>query len=292
MSASAIAAPRFRSRTVTKPLGTRLLSALVTVVIALGAVIMIAPFVWLIVASTHTTSEIFSSPPALLPGSHFWDNLTGLLTSTQFGDAIRNSVLVSVIFTVFGILICSAAGYAFAKFSFPGRGIMFGVIIASLALPGQVTLVPLFKIMVELGWLNSYQGLILPNLAMPFGIFLMRQTMQAVPDELIHAARVDGAGEFRTFFQIVLPTMRPALAALAIFLFLGQWNDFVYPLIIQRTPDAYTLPVALATLHGVQSTDYGQLLTGTLISIVPVLALFLFLQRYFVAGLLAGAVKQ
>jgi lactose/L-arabinose transport system permease protein len=120
----------------------------------------------------------------------------------------------------------------------------------------------------------------------------MRQAMQSVPDELIQAARVDGAGELRTFFQIVIPTMRPALAALAIFLFLGQWNDFVYPLIVQRTPEAYTVPVSLATLHGVQSTDYGQLLTGTLISVVPVLVLFLFLQRYFVAGLLAGSVKQ
>lgn len=169
---------------------------------------------------------------------------------------------------------------------------MFTVIIASLALPGQVTLVPLFKMMVALGWLNSHQGLILPNLALPFGIFLMRQAMQSVPDELIQAARVDGAGEIRTFFQIVMPAMRPALAALAIFLFLGQWNDFVYPLIVQRTPEAYTLPVSLGTLHGVQSTDYGQLRTGTLISIVLVLVLFLFLQRYFVAGLLAGSVKQ
>jgi lactose/L-arabinose transport system permease protein len=268
------------------------LSAIITTVIAVGAIVMVGPFVWLIVATTHSTNEIFSAPPALLPGGHFWANLTGLLTTTQFGDAFRNSVIVSVVYTAFGMLICSAAGYAFAKFTFRGSGLIFGLIIASLTLPGQVTLVPLFKIMVELGWLNSYQALILPNLALPFGIFLMRQTMQSVPDELIQAARIDGAGEFRTFFQIVLPTMRPALAALAIFMFLGEWNDFVYPLIIQRTPDAYTLPVALATLHGVQSTDYGQLLTGTLISIIPVLALFLFLQRHFVAGLLAGSVKQ
>jgi lactose/L-arabinose transport system permease protein len=271
---------------------SRLLSAIITVVIALGAVIMVAPFIWLIVAATNSTNQILSSPPALLPGGHFWQNLSGLFTTTQFGDALRNSALVSVLYTVFGMLICSAAGYAFAKFEFRGRGLIFGLIIASLALPGQVTLVPLFKIMVDLGWLNSYQALILPNLAMPFGIFLMRQTMQAVPNELIHSARIDGAGEFRTFFRIVLPTMRPALAALAIFMFLAQWNDFVYPLVIQQTPDAYTLPVALATLQGVQSTDYGQLLTGTLISCIPVLALFLFLQRYFVAGLLAGAVKQ
>ncbi|RKR76450.1 carbohydrate ABC transporter permease [Frondihabitans australicus] len=268
------------------------LSTLVTVVIALGAVFMLAPFAWLIIASTHDTAEIFSSPPALLPGGRFWSNLSGLFTNLDFGAAFKNSLIVSVTYTVLGMLVCSCAGYAFAKFTFRGRDVMFTIIVASLALPGQVTLVPLFKIMVDLGWLNSYQALILPNLALPFGIFLMRQTMQSVPDELIQAARVDGAGEFRAFFQIVLPTMRPALAALAIFLFLGQWNDFVYPLIIQRTPDAYTLPVALATLHGVQATDYGQLLMGTFVSAIPVLILFLFLQRYFVAGLLAGSVKQ
>jgi lactose/L-arabinose transport system permease protein len=284
--------PLVRRRKGAQARSTTALSTLLTTVIAIGAVFMLAPFAWLVLASTHTTEQIFSTPPALLPGSRFWSNLVGLFTNLQLGDAIRNSLIVSLVYTLFGMVVCSAAGYAFAKFDFRGRDAMFTVIVASLALPGQVTLVPLFKIMVELGWLNSYQALILPNLALPFGIFLMRQTMQSVPDEIIQAARVDGAGEFRTFFQIVLPTMRPALAALAIFLFLAQWNDFVYPLIIQRTPDAYTLPVALATLHGVQSTDYGQLLTGTLVSVVPVLVLFLFLQRYFVAGLLAGSVKQ
>jgi lactose/L-arabinose transport system permease protein len=272
--------------------GDRVLSAILTTVIALGALVMIGPFIWLFVATTHSTADIFSSPPALLPGSEFWKNLTGLLGALQFGDAVRNSVIVSVVYTGLGLIVCSAAGYAFAKFRFRGRDVMFAVLIASLALPGQVTLVPLFKIMVQLGWLNSYQALIVPDLALPFGIFLMRQAMQAVPDELLQAGRVDGAGEFRIFFRIVLPTMRPSLAALAIFLFLARWNDFVYPLIIQRTPDAYTLPVALATLRGIGTTDYGQLLTGTFVSIIPVLAMFLFLQRHFVAGLLGGSVKQ
>jgi lactose/L-arabinose transport system permease protein len=201
-------------------------------------------------------------------------------------------MVVSSVTTVLGVLICSAAGYAFAKFTFRGRGVLFGAILAALALPSQVMLVPLFQLMVNLDWLNSYQALILPNLATPFGIFLMRQAMASVPDELLDAARVDGAGETRIFARIVLPIMRPSLAALAIFLFLAQWNDFVYPLIVQRTQDAYTVPVALASLQGVSSTDYGQLLAGTFLSMVPVLVLFLFLQRHFVAGLLAGSVKQ
>lgn len=267
-------------------------SLAVSIIIAIGGVLMLAPFYWLIIASTHRTSDIFSNPPNLVPGDQLWVNLTNLFVGEGFGQAVLNSTLVATIYALLGGLVCTAAGYAFAKFRFAGQGVLFGIVLVILALPSQVTLVPLFQIMVQLNWLNTYQALILPNLALPFGIFLMRQTMQSVPDELIQAARVDGAGEFRIFAQIVLPTMRPALAALGIFLFLAQWNDFVYPLIVLRTSDAYTVPVALASLQGLSDTDYGQLLAGTMVSVLPVLGLFLFLQRHFVAGILAGAVKQ
>jgi lactose/L-arabinose transport system permease protein len=267
-------------------------SWVVTLVIAVGAFFMLVPFYWLVVASTHLSRDIFTNPPNLMPGNQLLTNLGNLFGDAQFGSALKNSFLIASIYALVGGSVCAAAGYAFAKFRFRGQGVLFSVILVTLALPSQVTLVPLFQIMVELNWLNTYQALILPNLALPFGIFLMRQTMQSVPDELIQAARVDGAGEFRIFVQVVLPTMRPALAALGIFMFLGQWNDFVYPLIILRTADAYTIPVALATLQGVSDTDYGQLLAGTAVSVVPVLILFLFLQRHFVAGILAGAVKQ
>ena len=270
----------------------RVASWIITVVIAIGAVLMLVPFYWLVVASTHRTRDIFSNPPNLVPGDQLWTNLYNLFTEAHFGAALQNSLLIALLYALFGAMVCTMAGYAFAKFSFYGQNVLFGMVLVILALPSQVTLVPLFQIMVSLGWLNTYQALILPNLALPFGIFLMRQTMQAVPDELIQAARVDGAGEFRIFMQIVLPTMRPALAALGIFMFLGQWNDFVYPLIVLRTPDAYTVPVALATLQGVSTTDYGQLLAGTAMSVLPVLGMFLFLQRQFVAGILAGAIKQ
>ncbi|QZN85402.1 carbohydrate ABC transporter permease [Cellulomonas sp. C5510] len=279
--------------TPTGPRGVlRTKSAFLTGFIALGAIIVLAPFFWLVVASTYPSSDIFVTPPHVVPGTHLLENLRSLFTSAQFGAAIRNSLVVSVVGTVLSMVVCSAAGYAFAKFTFKGSGLIFGVIIASLTLPSQVTLVPLFQMMVGFGWLNSYQALILPSLAYPFGIFLMRQTMQAVPDEMIQAARVDGAGELRIFTRIVLPTMRPALSALAIFTFLAQWNDFVYPLVVLRTQDSYTIPVALAALRGISSTDYGQLLSGTLVSVLPVLVLFLFLQRHFVSGLLAGSVKQ
>ncbi|MFC9558776.1 carbohydrate ABC transporter permease [Agromyces sp. NPDC056965] len=272
--------------------GRRTRSLVLTTVIAAGSVVMILPFYWLIIATTYPSREIFASPPNLLPGPAFLDNLSGLLTETLFGRAIGNSVLVASVYTVLGLVVCTAAGYAFAKFEFRGRGVLFGAVLVTLALPSQVTLVPLFQIMVTLGWLDTYQALILPSLAMPFGIFLMRQTMLAVPDELLQAARVDGAGEFRVFSRIVLPTVRPAIAALAIFLFLGQWNEFVYPLVVLRTPESFTIPVSLASLQGIGTTDYGQLMTGTLLSVLPILVLFLFLQRHFVAGILAGAVKQ
>jgi lactose/L-arabinose transport system permease protein len=278
-------------RTVKTP-EARAASLAVTVVVTIGALLMLMPFYWLIVASTHRTRDIFSNPPNLMPGDQLLTNLTNLFSEAGFGAALQNSVLIALLYALFGGAICTMAGYAFAKFRFPGQGLLFGSVLVVLALPSQVTLVPLFQIMVQLNWLNTYQALILPHLALPFGIFLMRQTMQSVPDEMIQAARVDGAGEFRIFFQIVLPTMRPALAALGIFMFLSQWNDFVYPLIVLRTSDAYTVPVALATLQGVSDTDYGQLLAGTMVSVLPVLGLFLFLQRHFVAGILAGAVKQ
>lgn len=272
--------------------GRRTKSLVLTTVIAAGAVLMLLPFYWLIIATTYPSREIFSSPPNVLPGPAFFDNLSGLLSDTLFGRAIGNSVLVASVYTLLGLVVCTAAGYAFAKFEFRGRGLLFGAVLITLALPSQVTLVPLFQIMVTLGWLDTYQALILPNLALPFGIFLMRQTMQAVPDELLQAARVDGAGEFRVFSRIVLPTVRPALAALAIFLFLAQWNEFVYPLVVLRTPESFTIPVSLASLQGIGTTDYGQLMMGTFLSVLPILVLFLFLQRHFVAGILAGAVKQ
>ena len=271
---------------------TRASSALLTTVIFVGFILMVAPFYWLVIGSTHSSDEIFANPPNLLPGDQLWTNIQVLFGDLGFGRAIANSAAVSVIFVILGAFICLCGGYAFSKFQFRGRTLLFGVVIATLAIPSQVTLVPLFQTMVTLGWLNSYQGLILPSLAYPFGLFLMRQAMESVPDELIQAARIDGAGEFRILFQIVLPTILPAMAALGIFLFLGIWNEFVWPLVILRAESAYTVPVALASFRDVSLTDYGTLITATTFSIIPVCLVFIFLQRYFVAGLLSGAVKQ
>ncbi|MFE9768275.1 carbohydrate ABC transporter permease [Streptomyces sp. NPDC005808] len=271
--------PRSRSLLLTSSLG-----------IAVAAVLL--PFYWLIIAATHSSKEIFDSPPPLLPGGHLMDNLSTLESSVQFSQVIVNSLLITGTYTVAAGAICTMAGYGFAKFRFRGSGALFGLLMLGLVIPTQITLIPLFKMMVDLEWLGTYQAVIMPNLALPFGIFLMRQSMAALPDELIDSARMDGCGEFRLFLKVVLPPMKPALAALAIFLFLFQWNDFIWPLVVLRDAGEFTIPVALASLQGLDQTDYGALLTGTALAAIPMALVFLALQRHFVSGLLAGAVKE
>ncbi|WP_308164342.1 carbohydrate ABC transporter permease [Nonomuraea sediminis] len=254
--------------------------------------VVLVPFYWLIVGSTRSTEEVFGSPPPLLPGAHLLDNLAKLESTIGFSRVVLNSALIATIYTLLAGLVCTMAGYGFAKHAFRGKEALFGLLMLGLVIPGQVTLVPLFKMMLSLDWLNTYQAIILPNLALPFGIFLMRQSMSALPDELLSAGRVDGCGELRLFVRVVLPPMRPALAALGIYLFLYQWNDFVWPLIALRTREAYTIPLAIAALQGANETDYGQILAGTAVAAIPMAILFLLLQRHFVSGLLAGAVKE
>ncbi|MGW6536683.1 carbohydrate ABC transporter permease [Streptomyces sp. NPDC055051] len=267
-------------------------SILLTSGLAIVLAAVLVPFYWLVIASTHSSQEIFDSPPPLLPGGHLTENLSSLQETVSFGQVVLNSLFIAVLYTVCAGVVCTLAGYAFAKYSFKGREALFGLVMLGLVIPNQVTLVPLFKLMADLEWLNTYQAVILPNLALPFGIFLMRQSMGALPDELLDSGRMDGCGEFRLFVKIVLPPMKPALAALGIFLFLFQWNDFIWPLIVLRDNASFTIPVALASLQGVDDTDYGALLTGTAVAAIPMAIVFLALQRHFVSGLLAGAVKE
>ncbi|MFF2045025.1 carbohydrate ABC transporter permease [Kitasatospora sp. NPDC058170] len=250
------------------------------------------PFYWLVVASTHSSREIFDSPPPMLPGGHLLDNLNTLQESAQFGRVVLNSLLIAAVYTLCAGTVCTLAGYGFAKYRFRGREAVFGLLMLGLVIPAQVTLVPLFRMMTDLEWLNTYQAVIMPNLALPFGIFLMRQSMGALPDELLDSGRMDGCGELRLFLRVALPPMKPALAALAIFLFLYQWNDFLWPLLVLRDGGSFTIPVALASLQGLDETDYGAILAGTSIAALPMAAVFLALQRHFVSGLLAGAVKE
>ncbi|MBS2968219.1 carbohydrate ABC transporter permease [Metabacillus sp. KIGAM252] len=264
---------------------------LYTLLIA-GVICSIGPFYWMVIGASHTSGEIFKVPPNFLPGSELWTNLKNLDESIGILKVLGNSLTITLIYTALALMICSASGYAFAKFKFKGRDAIFFVLLLAIMIPYHVTLIPLFKMMAALGWINTYQAVILPNLAYPFAIFLMRQNMKALPDSLLEAARVDGAGEFKIFFTIVLPTMKPSLAAVAIFLFMFQWNNFLWPLVILNEQDMYTLPVALSSLIGLSKVDYGQLMMGTAISTLPIMIFFLLLQRQFISGMLGSSVKE
>ncbi|MFF1354734.1 carbohydrate ABC transporter permease [Streptomyces sp. NPDC058297] len=256
-----------------------------------GAVVSLLPFLWMAIAATHSTSDLFHSPPPFLPGGRLLDNLTRLQDTIGFGRVLLNSLGIAVVHTALSSLISAMCGYGLAKYRFRGRGLLLGAVLATMMIPFQVLLVPLFQMMASIGWIDSYQAVILPFLANSFGILLMRQGFVDFPDELLESARIDGSGELRTFYQVVLPCVRPQLGALVIFTFMAQWNSFIWPLLMLNSEDKYTVPVALNTLTGLSHVDYSGLMLGSLLATLPLMALFLLFQRQFVAGLLGGAVK-
>ncbi|RWZ59148.1 carbohydrate ABC transporter permease [Halobacillus fulvus] len=257
-----------------------------------GVIVSVFPFYWMFVGATNPSGEIFKVPPNFLPGTHGWENFVNLNENVGILRVIGNSLVITLTFTALSALICTAAGYAFAKFQFKGRNQIFFMLLVAIMIPYHVTLIPLFEIFANVNWLNTFQAVILPQIAYPFAIFLMRQNMQAIPDSLLEAARVDGAGEFHIFFRIVMPVMRPALAAVAIFLFMFQWNNFIWPLVVLQSQDMYTLPVALSSLVGMSRIDYGQVMMGTTLSTLPIMIFFLLLQKQFISGILGGSVKE
>jgi lactose/L-arabinose transport system permease protein len=228
-----------------------------------------------------------------LPGTDLFTNIARLWDpkGSNFGRVMLNSAIIAVTYTVLAVLVCSLAGYAFAKFSFRGRNILFFMFLATLMIPATVTYVPLYKMMAGWHWLNTYQAVILPTVASPFGIFLMRQSMSLLPTELMEAARIDGAGEVGIFWRVALPVMGPSLAALSIFMFMSQWNNFFWPLVVMQKPDMQTIPVSISSQIGFSIVDYGAIMTGTTLAVLPLIILFLSMQRQFISGALAGSVK-
>jgi lactose/L-arabinose transport system permease protein len=268
-----------------------LVRGLATVGLIVGAVVSLFPFYWMVVAATHSTPDLFTSPPPFLPDGQLLANLAALQEEVGFVRVIGNSLVIAVIGTVFGALVSALAGYGLAKHRFRGRGLLFGAILATMFIPYQVTLVPLFQLMSALKWLNTYQAVVLPFLASAFGIFLMRQGFLSFPDEIIESGRMDGAGELRIFYGLVLPAVRPQLGALVIYTFMTQWSAFIWPLLMLNREEQYTIPVALNTLIGQSHVDYAGLMLGSSIATLPILIVFLVFQRQFIAGLLGGAVK-
>ncbi|MFC4543213.1 carbohydrate ABC transporter permease [Halosolutus amylolyticus] len=256
------------------------------------AVAMLVPLYWMLVAATLPQDEFLNLTPRFYPGTAFLENFASLQDRTDFVRSIWNSVFIAGVYTVLSVLLCSMAGFAFAKYEFRFKEPIFYLILGTLVLPIQLLVIPLFLMMAQIEWTDTFRAIILPWLANPIGIFLMRQNMKSIPDALLESARMDGATEFQIFYRIALPAMRSSLAALAIILFLFQWDLFLYPLVILESEANYTIPVALAGLEGTQRIYYDQIMVATTLAIVPLAILFLVLQKQFVSGILAGSLKE
>ncbi|WP_324715537.1 carbohydrate ABC transporter permease [Carboxydochorda subterranea] len=255
------------------------------------AFLALVPLYWLFATSLIAQNAVLKFPPALFPNPPTLENYARLLKAGPIGRWLLNSSVVAATVTFFTVLFDSMAGYGFAKKRFPGRDQIFWTIIAMMIIPGQVTLVPIFIVMSRLGLLNTLYAVVLPALADVFGVFLMRQFILTIPSELEDAARIDGAGAFTIYSRIIVPLAAPALAVLAIFTFMGNWNNFLWPLIVLNDTNKLTLPVGLATLQQENTVDYGLQMAGAALAAVPMIALFLSLQRYFIKGLTLGGVK-
>jgi multiple sugar transport system permease protein len=259
--------------------------------LVLIALVSLAPLLWMLSVSFMPRGEASHFPPPLLPSHATLDSYRELFARTGMARNFANSLLVSLAITLGSLLVNTMAGYAFAKLRFVGRERIFQVLLAALVIPAQVAMLPLFLLMKQLHLVNSFGGVIVPALATVFGIFLVRQYARSIPDELLEAARIDGASEMRIFFQIVLPMLKPVLVTLTIFTFMAAWNDFMWPLIVLTDQEHYTLPVALATLSREHIMDVEMMMAGAVVTVIPVLLLFLALQRYYIQGLLLGSVK-
>ena len=262
------------------------------VLLGLGLIVMIGPFVWMLLGAFKTNADFLRTTPRLLPEEWTLDNFSRLFAKQDFLRYFLNSAGIAIVVTVANLLFCSMAGYALAKLRFAGHRPLMGLVLATLMVPGSVTLIPLFVLMSKLGLVNTYAAVTVPFFAGAFGVFLMRQFMHSVPDDLIDAARIDGAGEWRIFAGIVLPLLKPALAALAVFQFLATWNNFLWPLVALTDQSKYTLPVALATFAiGQNKADYGLLMAGSIVLVAPVLVLFIALQRHFTQSIAMTGLK-
>ncbi|MDK6249568.1 carbohydrate ABC transporter permease [Alloscardovia omnicolens] len=262
------------------------------IILSVISLIWVFPFLWMALGSLKTQREILAKPPRLLPDHATLANFTKWFEQLNFSTYFTNSIIVAVITVLGNIIFCSMVGYALAKMQFRGKNIVFGAVMVTLMVPSVATFVPLFVIIANLGLSNTYAALILLFLTQPVGVFLMRQFMTGIPDAVIEAARIDGAGELRIFFQIVLPQCGPAIATLSILTFLSSWNNFLWPLVAAQSDSMYTLPVALSLYStGQNATNYSVLLAGAVLIITPILLLFIFLQRYFIEGVAMTGIK-
>jgi len=269
----------------------RMTRILLYALLVLGAVLALLPMVWMVSASLMPSGEASTYPPHFFPSQLTFSHYSDLFTRLSIGKYLLNSAFVSFVVTFASLAINAMAGYAFAKLRFRGRDRLFKVLSTGLVLPVQVAMLPLFLLMKNLHLINTYWGVIIPGMASIFGIFLIRQYALSIPDDMLDAARIDGASELRIYWSVVVPGILPILATLAIWTFLATWNDFMWPLIVLSDESHYTLPVALANLAGEHVQDTELMMAGSVLTVIPVLVVFLFLQRYYIQGVMAGSVK-
>jgi putative chitobiose transport system permease protein len=271
---------------------SRLQTLVIYAILGAIALVMLFPMLWLISTSLKSPTEnIWQSPPELLPSQPTLENFSQVWQSLPFATYLYNSILVSVLTVGLNLLFCSLAAYPLARLSFVGRNGIFIAIVATIMIPFQIVMIPLYILTVQLGLRNSYLGVIFPSVASAFGIFLLRQALITVPKEIEEAARLDGTSELGLWWYVMLPAIRPALITLAIFVFIGAWSDFLWPLIVIQDESLYTLPLGVAKLAGTFSLDWRLVAAGSVISMTPVLVLFLFLQKYIVPTDTASGVK-
>ncbi|MCB0265543.1 MAG: carbohydrate ABC transporter permease [Calditrichaeota bacterium] len=276
-----------------KPNRKNVLQVIVLHIVMTGfALVTLLPFFWMLSASLMQSGEASVFPPRFLPETITFNNYLQLYEKLNVTRFFLNSLILSVSVTVLSLFVNSMAGFAFAKYAFRGKKQIFAALISSMIIPGQVTMLPVFLLLNKMGLINTYFGVIIPGLASIFGIFLIRQYLQSVPDSLIEAARIDGANDFLIYRKIILPLAKPVLVTLALFTFMGTWNDFLWPLIVMTKESMYTLPVALANLLGEHVQDVEMMMAGSVITIIPVLIVFLVLQKYYLQGIMIGGVKE
>lgn len=268
-----------------------LIRLIVYIALTLGSIIMVVPFAWMIVTSFKPLDEIHTYPPSFIihnPTVKAYIDLFRLIPMARY---FFNSIFVASAITLSNLFLCSLAGYAFAKHRFFGRDKIFLLLIGSMMIPWQINLIPGFVIVKKFGWLNSFQGLIIPAMSSAFGIFLTRQFIMTIPDDLIDAAKIDGCSEFTIYRLVVLPLIRPALASLAIFSFMAQWNNFVWPLVIIYSSKMRTIPLALSVLNGQFGENFAMVMAGAVVATLPVLAVFIAFQKYFIKGITLTGLK-
>ena len=259
--------------------------------LAIASIVIILPFIWILSTSFRTQADFNSNPLSLIPSTLTFQNYVNIWSQIPFGRQLLNTMLYAGTVTIVSVTFDSMAGYAFARFNFPGKNILFVVVLATLMVPLQVTFIPLYSLLVDLGWINTYHGLIIPRVADAFGIFFFRQFFIGLPKDLEDAARIDGAGEFRIYARIMLPLAGPAVLTIALFNLIANWNDLLWPLMVTTSTDMQTLPAGLALFRGQHVSDYGLLMAGSVLALLPMIVAFFLIQRRFIEGIATSGLK-